>query len=96
MDLSAQELNGWLISPEGEWCYQFHRDPKSWKRYPIVLVDKWKTRNDGIPSQMKSRRKLPLDEALELCGHMILDGWKKLADQFGESPEIGFIDEVSS
>ena len=80
-------LDGWLISPEGKWCYRFHRDPQGWQRYPFVFVDKWEAMPDGSPSSMKKRSKLPLDEALELCGNMLLDGWKKLETQFGESSE---------
>ena len=91
---STQEVNGWLISPEGNWCYRFHRDPKSWQRYPIVFVDKWSAQPDGSPSQMNSRRKLPLDDALELCSQMLLDGWQKLTNQFGEAPEVEFTEEV--
>ena len=77
-------LDGWLISPEGKCCYRFHYDPKGWQRYPFIFVDKWETMPDGSPSLMKKRSKLPLDEALELCGNMLLDGWKKLETQFGE------------
>ncbi len=82
--LTARQLNGWLISPEGDLCYRFHRDPSSWKKYPFVFVDKWSAQPDGTPSQLKDRSKLPLDDALELCGHMLLDGWEKLSNQFGE------------
>lgn len=80
-------LDGWLISPEGKWCYRFHRDPKEWNRYPFVFVDKWEAMPDGSPSLMKNRSKLPLDQALELCGNMLLDGWMKLETQFCNSNE---------
>ncbi len=93
---STQEVNGWLINPEGDWCYRFHRDPKSWERYPFVFVDKWSTQPDGTPFQMKNRSKLPLDDALELCGQMILDGWEKLTNQFGEAPEIDSLEEIAA
>ena len=93
---STQEVNGWLISPEGRWCYRFHRDPKSWQRYPFVFVDKWTAQPDGTPSQLQSRSKLPLDEALELCGQMLLDGWQKLSNQFGETPQSEHIQEVAA
>ena len=93
---SKQEVNGWLISPEGGWCYRFHRDPKSWQRYPFVFVDKWSAQPDGTPSQMKSRSKLPLDDALELCGQMLLDGWQKLSNQIREVPEPEFTNEIAA
>jgi len=81
-------LDGWLISPEGKWCYRFHRDPKGWQGYPFIFVDKWEAMPDGSPSSMKKRSKLPLDEALELCGNMLLDGWKKLETQFGDESDL--------
>ena len=84
---ATENLDGWLISPEGEWCYRFHRDPKGWQRYPFIFVDKWAAMPNGSPSTIKKRSKLPLDEALELCGNMLLDGWKKLETQFGDSSE---------
>ncbi len=90
----AEEVNGWLISPEGKWCYRFHRDPKSWQRYPFVFVDKWSAQPDGTPSQMKHRSQMPLDDALELCGQMLLDGWQKLSNQIIESSVASFSEEV--
>ena len=84
---SAREVSGWLISPDGDCCYRFHHDPKSWKRFPFVYVDKWNTEG-GTPSQMKSRERLPLDDALELCGQLLLKGWDKLGDQFASQSEV--------
>ena len=94
-DAARVSLDGWLISPEGKWCYRFHRDPKGWQLYPVIFVDKWEAMPDGSPSSMKKRSKLPLDEALELCGKMLLDGWKKLETQFGES-RFPDLDEVAA
>ena len=94
-DVARIDLDGWLISPEGKWCYRFHQDPKGWKCYPFIFVDKWEAMPDGSPSSMKKRSKLPLDEALELCGKMLLDGWKKLETQFGES-RLPDLDEVAA
>ena len=76
-------LDGWLISPEGKWCYRFHRDPKGWQHHPFVFVDKWEAMPDGSPLLMKKRSKLPLDKAITLCGNMVLNGWEKLEAQFG-------------
>ena len=83
-DASRVSLDGWLISPEGKCCYRFHRDPNGWQRYPFVFVDKWDAMPNGSPSLMRKRIKLPFDEAVELCGNMLLDGWKKLETQFGD------------
>ncbi len=88
MDPFREELNAWLISPEGKCCYRFHGDPKSWPRYSQVFVDKWTTQPDGSPYRMKQRSKLPLDEALQMCGEMLIAGWRKLSNQFKELPSV--------
>ncbi len=92
----VQQVNGWLISPDGHFCYRFHRDSKSWIRNPFVFVDQWSAQVDGTPSQMKQRLRLPLDEALELCGQMLLDGWQKLTTQFGEDPDPQLTEEIAA
>ena len=83
-------LDGWLISPEGNWCYRFHRDPNSLQRYPFVFVDKWMTLPDGLPTSMTKRSKMPLDEALEMCGNMLLSGWKKLENHYKDANQSNF------
>ena len=84
-DSSAKiSFDGWLISPQGDWCYRFHRDPNNEKARPFVFIDQWSAQPDGSPSSMKNRSKLPLDDALELCGNLLLDGWQKLETQFGQ------------
>ena len=93
---SQLEINGWLISPQGNWCYCFHRDPKSWQRNPFVFVDKWSVQPDGSPLEMKGRRTLPLDEALELCGQMLLEGWQKVSHNINESKEVELTGEVAA
>ena len=92
---SSHEVNGWLISPDGNFCYRFHHDPNSWIPHPFVFVDKW-IAEGGTPSQMKDRRKLPLDDALELCGQMLLDGWQKLSTQLGEVTDSMINEELAA
>ena len=92
----VQQVNGWLISPDGHFCYRFHRDANSWIRNPFVFVDQWSAQMDGTPSQMKQRLRLPLDQALELCGHMLLDGWQNLTTPCGEDPDPQFIEEIAA
>ncbi len=75
---AKEDLSGWFMSPEKDFCCQFHIDPKSWNRYPYVFIDRWDAQPYGTPYQMRSRNKLPLDEALELCTKLILDGWERL------------------
>ncbi len=80
---SSQAVHGWLINPEGSCCYRFHRDHNSCESVSLVFVDKWSVLTNGTPLQIQSRRKLPLDDALELCGQMLLDGWQKLPSESG-------------
>ena len=56
----------------------------------------WSAQPDGTPSQMKNRSKLHLDEALELCGQMLLDGWKMLSSPFGELSEVECIEDIAA
>ncbi len=93
---SANAITGWLISPEGKWCYRFHKDPNSWERYPFVFVDKWSAKANGKPSQMKARNKVPMEEALELCGQMLLEGWQAIKEQFDEEEKANLSDELAA
>tara|TARA_B100000700_G_C14335888_1_gene530414 strand:- start:84 stop:335 length:252 start_codon:yes stop_codon:yes gene_type:complete len=81
-DSAIDQVNGWLISPDSNWCYQFHSDQRSLGSWPFVFIDKWSTQSDGRPMALKTRVKVPLDEALELCGSLLLTGWKKLTYQY--------------
>ncbi|WP_320676979.1 DUF1651 domain-containing protein [Prochlorococcus sp. MIT 1300] len=81
--VSGRILNGWLVSPDGSLCYQFYLNPKSLlEGFPFVFINEWTMRPDGIPFQLKRRSKLPLDDALELCCQMLLEGWSKLVTRF--------------
>ena len=44
---------------------------------------------------MKNRKKLAFDDALELCGQMLLDGWEKLRNEFKESKEMEKVSKFS-
>ncbi len=93
---ATTDLSGWLISPEGNLCYRFYRDKKSWQKNPFIYVDKWITTSNGLPSQLKVRKKMPLDDALELCGQMLLEGWEKLSNQITESDDLQYNDEMAA
>ena len=76
--MTRVNLDGWMLSPGGKWCYRFHCEPIARTSDSFVFVDKWVAMPDGSPSAMEERCKLPLNDALELCGNLLLDGWKKL------------------
>ena len=80
--LARSNLNGWLISPHGQWCYRFHRDSGVLDCHGYVFVDKWSAMPRRLPSALIKRSKLPFDEALEMCGDLLLAGWNKLETQF--------------
>ena len=84
---ASSNFDGWLINPEGSSCYRFYRDSESVQKMPFVLIDKWSPDRNGVPSFFQNRYELPLEEALEMCGNMLLDGWKKLEIQFADSIE---------
>ncbi len=91
----AAEVDGWLISPGGHSCYRFHHDPNSCKHYSYVFVDKW-TADGGTPSQLQCRSKLLLDDALELCGELLLSGWDKLKGQFQDVTVVESAEESAA
>ncbi len=80
MSLSSTKpgLDGWLIAPEGIFCYRFYHYSESFKSSSKVFVEKWISEVNGQPSLLQKKYELPLDEALEICGKMLLMGWKKL------------------
>ena len=48
-------------------------------------MDKWSVTPSGTPNSFINRRKVQLDPALETWGELILNGWEKLSQQFGEA-----------
>ncbi len=91
----SNTLNGWLVSQNENCCYHFHSDAKSVNLYKFVLVDRWSMKRNGTLLKLKSRSKLPLDDALELCGQMLLDGWGKLNHKLNLIKEVDTPNEVA-
>ncbi len=85
--ISANGPEGWIRDPEGKWSMRFHRDPKSWERYPFVFMDKGKVMNDGSPALLKSRLHLPKSDALMVWETLKLKGWECVEPQWGPDSE---------
>ena len=76
---------GWLLDPNGRWLLHFHKDPISWKRWPKFYLDKWSIPSRGTPYNLKNRRKVELEPAIETWTELIQNGWREVDDQFGQA-----------
>ncbi len=93
---SSQKLSGWLVSQTEKYCYHFHSDQESRIKNSLVFVDKWSIQQNGTPLELESRHKLPLDDALELCGQMLMDGWGKLNHKLNAINELDYTEEAAA
>tara|TARA_Y100001968_G_C19356424_1_gene717427 strand:+ start:515 stop:760 length:246 start_codon:yes stop_codon:yes gene_type:complete len=76
---------GWLINPSKTWLLRFYKDPMCLKRLPHFYMDKWSVSASGTPLSFINRRRVHLDPALETWTELVLNGWKKLENQFEEA-----------
>ena len=58
-------MEGWLINPETQWAYRFHRDEKSWIRDPMVFVDMGMEMPGDEPPLLKTRQRINKEAAKE-------------------------------
>ena len=82
-DRSSMDFDGWIQDPFGNWSIRFHRDQRSWSRYPFVFLDKGRAMSDGSPALLKSRRYLPKSDAIELWINLQANGWSTVEPQWG-------------
>ena len=83
----ANYPEGWLMDPNKYWSIRFHKDKKSWARFPFVFMDKGRAMSDGSPALLKSRKHLPKCDAAELCKQLKADGWNTVEPQWGSELE---------
>jgi len=50
---------GWLVDPETNWVWRFHRDDKAWVRDPKVFIDLEMAMPDGEPPLLKECMHVP-------------------------------------
>ncbi len=81
---SSAGMETWLISPDGNCCYRFHSHAERRFGPPLIYADIWFT-NGKAPTGVEKRNQLTFDDALELCGQMLLDDWEKLGTHSKES-----------
>ncbi len=69
---------GWLTDPNKKWTMHFEKSlsPNS-KESSEITLDMWRLMPNRAPSQFKSRRKLPFQEASKIWNELISLGWKK-------------------
>ena len=78
-----REPEGWLQDPDHYWLLRFHRDPKSWTRFPFMFMDKGRSMKDGSPPLLKSRKHIPKCDAVEIWKKLLKKGWIKVDPQWG-------------
>ena len=81
------QRNGWLQDPETHNTKRFHRDEKSWVRYPKVFIDSGRT----LPNEhalLKSRIYVDIKEAENEWEKLQHEGWRKVRPQWGADSEI--------
>ncbi len=62
---------------------RFHRDHKSWTKYPYMFLDKGMAMKDGSPALLKSRSHLPKRDAIAIWKELKAEGWKNVQPQWG-------------
>ena len=80
---SANDPEGWLMAPDRKWSMRFHRDQKSWVRFPFVFMDKGRAMPDGSAALLKSRRHVPKSDAVETWKKLRAEGWNRVEPQWG-------------
>ena len=73
--------SGWLIAPARNFCLFFIRDPKSAMGFPTVFTQLWYCTEQGIPTKLKSTRRLDYLSSYETWNELISNGWKLIEHQ---------------
>ena len=74
------QKQGWLQDPKTKNTKRFHRDGKSWFRYPKMFIDSGRPLPDEH-ALLKSRNYVALREAEEECMKLRQEGWRKVSPQ---------------
>ena len=81
------QKQGWLQDPKTKNTKRFHRDEKSWFRYPKVFIDSGRPLSNE-PALLKSRSYVALLEAEEEWMKLQEEGWRKVAPQWGSDVDV--------
>ena len=83
----SMQRQGWLQDPKTKNTKRFHRDEKSWIRYPKVFIDSGRP----LPNEhalLKSRCYVALREAEEEWMKLRMKGWRKVRPQWGADVDV--------
>lgn len=81
------QQNGWLQDPKTKDTKRFHRDYKSWDRYPKVFIDSGRP----IPNKhalLKSRSYVDERDAQEEWTKLKKIGWKSVRPQWALDSDV--------
>ena len=76
-------MEGWLINPETQCAYRFHRDEKSWIRDPMVFVDMGREMPGDEPPLLKTRQRMRNEAAKKMWISLVRSGWKRTDPLWG-------------
>ena len=63
------------MDPDRELVVHFFRDPKSLMRMPYVFINHWHSSKEGLPTDIKSKRRVSLQRSILIWDKLISDGW---------------------
>ena len=81
------QKQGWLQDPKTKNTKRFHRDEKSWFRYPKVFIDSGRP----LPNEhalLKGRNYVALHEAEAEWIKLQQKGWRKVSPQWGTDVDV--------
>ena len=81
------QRNGWLQEPKTKNTKRFHRDKKSWFRYPKVFIDTGRPLSNEH-ALLKSRSYVALRDAQEEWMKLRKEGWRKVRPQWGADVDV--------
>ncbi len=81
------QRNGWLQDPKTKNTKRFHRDEKSWSRYPKVFIDSGRP----LPNEhalLKSRSHVDMSDAKKEWIKLKSEGWRNVGPQWAADVDI--------
>ncbi len=79
--------SGWLQEPITKDTKRFHRDEKSWDRFPKVFIDSGKPLANQH-ALLKSRSHVDIIEAKQEWIKLQRMGWRKVRPQWGSDVDV--------
>ena len=86
--MTMPKVEGWLLNPETQWAYRFHRDEKSWVHDPKVFLDKGKQFGKEEAPLLVTRQHLRRERAEELWKLLRSQGWQQSEPLWGRYADV--------